>query len=397
MRIYIDLDTQLIVTGLGTRTPITELQFKRGDSARIEVVYFRGVTQAQLTAGATGKFALKESGKYDAEPVVSDVDWTLEGTGSSAIYVFTPSFNTVALNTLLAHGDADDENDVATVSLMGEIEWSIDGAVYSTQTVSVAVANDVNKTEDGTPLATPSPLDWLWENGISFTPTINALTGGGANALDAIDTTDLPTGRIRAIRTNIGLYLYELQDSTIDSEQSPLIIQPDNWDISLNGKKWFLLQFNAATGAFAAGITVGDTANPGIIGFYDGTAVGTGALGVGNLTAFRSWLMPDKSGTVALVPAVVTDSTTARTITLDDAEKYIRLTNAASCTITVPPNSTTAFPIGTEIFFRIAAAGIPTITEGSGVTVNNKTALASLATHATWALKKVATDVWDLI
>ena len=160
VRLYIDLDTQTLVSGLGTRTPVPEIRFKRGDSARIEVQFFRGVTPLQLTAGATGKFALKELNKYDSDPVVSG-NWTLEGAGALALYVFSPNFNTEALNDLLFHGDADEDNDVASVVLMGEIEWIVGAAIYSTRTVRVIVDNDVIKDTDGTPLAVETPIDWL--------------------------------------------------------------------------------------------------------------------------------------------------------------------------------------------------------------------------------------------
>jgi hypothetical protein len=63
----------------------------------------------------------------------------------------------------------------------------------------------------------------------------------------------------------------------------------------------------------------------------------------------------------------------------------------------VPTNTDVAIPLGAEFYFRIANTGIPTITEGSGVTVNNKTAVASMAQHATFCLKKLTTTTWDLI
>lgn len=98
------------------------------------------------------------------------------------------------------------------------------------------------------------------------------------------------------------------------------------------------------------------------------------------------------------VLAVVTDATTARTLALADNRKYIRLTNAASCVITVPPTGSVAWVTDkTLIVFRIAAAGIPSITEGAGVTVNNKTALAGMAQHQTFALKYLGANAWDVI
>jgi len=98
--------------------------------------------------------------------------------------------------------------------------------------------------------------------------------------------------------------------------------------------------------------------------------------------------------------AVITEATTARSLALTDIGGYIRLTNAASCTITLPTNATVAWASETEpptIYFRVAAAGIPTLSN-AGVTVNDTLGVvAALAEGSTFALQWVATDVWDII
>jgi len=98
--------------------------------------------------------------------------------------------------------------------------------------------------------------------------------------------------------------------------------------------------------------------------------------------------------------AVITEATTARSLALTDIGGYIRLTNAASCTITLPTNATVAWASETEpptIYFRVAAAGIPTLSN-AGVTVNDTLGVvAALEEGSTFALQWVATDVWDII
>lgn len=98
--------------------------------------------------------------------------------------------------------------------------------------------------------------------------------------------------------------------------------------------------------------------------------------------------------------AVITEATTARSLALTDIGGYIRLTNAASCTITLPANATVAWASETEpptIYFRVAAAGIPTLSN-AGVTVNDTLGVvAALEAGSTFALQWVATDVWDII
>jgi hypothetical protein len=94
----------------------------------------------------------------------------------------------------------------------------------------------------------------------------------------------------------------------------------------------------------------------------------------------------------------VTESGTTRTLGLTDARKYIRLTSGSSCAITLPNQATVAWVADTEIAFRVAAAGIPTFTLGGSVTLNDpKGIVAALVQGDTFAIKRVAEDIWDLI
>ena len=95
--------------------------------------------------------------------------------------------------------------------------------------------------------------------------------------------------------------------------------------------------------------------------------------------------------------AVVTESGAARTLAIGDIGRYIRLTRVAGCNITVPPQSSVAWIADTEIYFRNASEGPISIIAGSGVTINNAAAAADLEQHDTFALKRVASNVWDFI
>lgn len=102
------------------------------------------------------------------------------------------------------------------------------------------------------------------------------------------------------------------------------------------------------------------------------------------------------SGNAAAI--LVTESTTSRTLGLTDANKYIRLTNGSPCDITLPNQATVTWLADTEIYFRVAAAGIPTFTLGGSVVLNDpKGVVAALVQGDTFAIKRVASDVWDLI
>ncbi len=188
MRLYIDLDRNRAVNGVGQREPVSSLEFKRGDSARIEVIFFSGTTVVELTEPASGIFGIKETGKFDAaEFLVSALSWTKEGTGTSTVYVFTPSFNTAELNTLLAH-DADDSNDIASVETMLEIEWIENGFLSSTQTITAIIANDVIKEE---------------EMGADPAPTMDAYIAARAVCYDRAQTLD--TFQLAQAFENLGI------------------------------------------------------------------------------------------------------------------------------------------------------------------------------------------------
>jgi hypothetical protein len=87
-----------------------------------------------------------------------------------------------------------------------------------------------------------------------------------------------------------------------------------------------------------------------------------------------------------------------RTLELTDANKILDFTNSVAVTVTVPTNTTIAFPIGTQIAVLRNGEGTVTFAGASGVTVNSKdSALAIAGQYASAALLKTGTDTWQLI
>jgi len=90
---------------------------------------------------------------------------------------------------------------------------------------------------------------------------------------------------------------------------------------------------------------------------------------------------------------------TAYTLVLADAFKLVTLTNASAITLTVPPNSSVAFPVGTVINAAQRGAGKVTVAPGAGVTVRTPaggtlvTTGQLIETHC----QSVATDEWDVL
>jgi len=90
---------------------------------------------------------------------------------------------------------------------------------------------------------------------------------------------------------------------------------------------------------------------------------------------------------------------TTYTLVLADASKHVSMSNASANTLTVPPNSSVAFPTGTRLMVEQKGAGSTTIAAGAGVTIN---APASVALeigeqYSSRGLLKTATDTWLLI
>jgi hypothetical protein len=88
-------------------------------------------------------------------------------------------------------------------------------------------------------------------------------------------------------------------------------------------------------------------------------------------------------------------TTTSYTTVLSDDGKLITLDNAASITLTIPPNSSVAYGIGTQINLMALAAGVVTITPGSGVTFRSDGSKLKLnAQYAVATCLKIASDTW---
>lgn len=93
---------------------------------------------------------------------------------------------------------------------------------------------------------------------------------------------------------------------------------------------------------------------------------------------------------------VINDATVSRTLSLTDATKWLRMTNALATSVTVPPESSVNFPIGTEVTVQQAGAGLVTLVAGSGVTINRKSpkTLAFDGQYSVVRLKKTFSNTW---
>lgn len=89
---------------------------------------------------------------------------------------------------------------------------------------------------------------------------------------------------------------------------------------------------------------------------------------------------------------------TTYTLVLTDAGKMVTMTNASANTLTVPPNSSVAFPVNTRLDIIQYGAGQTTIAAGAGVTIYSSGAKLKLTgQYSGVSLWKKATDTWVLV
>jgi len=178
-----------------------------------------------------------------------------------------------------------------------------------------------------------------------------------------------------------------------------------------------------ATVAVAAGATaltnanitdtrVLTTTNIPEVGDISAVVAGTGLSGGGS----------SGSVTLSINTAVTADLTTAQTLTnktltsplinlginaqtgtsyttvLADNGKLTTLTNASAIAVTIPPNSSVAYPVGAQINMAQLGAGQVTVSGGAGVTVVSTGATAASpkarAQYSTLTAVQTATDNW---
>ena len=97
---------------------------------------------------------------------------------------------------------------------------------------------------------------------------------------------------------------------------------------------------------------------------------------------------------------VTTQTGTTYTLVLDDKSNVVTMSNAAANTLTIPPNSSVAFPAGTLVTVVMLGAGTTTVQADTGVTLSANGASASAGSctiqdqYTAATLIKIATDTW---
>jgi hypothetical protein len=91
----------------------------------------------------------------------------------------------------------------------------------------------------------------------------------------------------------------------------------------------------------------------------------------------------------------IVNKTATSTLLLTDAGNLVEMSVASANTLTIPPNSSVAFPVNTEIDIVQMGAGQTTLLAGAGVTLRASGAKLKLTAQYSGAtIKKRGTDDW---
>ena len=99
--------------------------------------------------------------------------------------------------------------------------------------------------------------------------------------------------------------------------------------------------------------------------------------------------------------AINAQTGTSYTFVLLDAGKVVTSSNAAAVTVTIPPNSSVAYPIGSSLTVISIGVGLTSFAQGAGVTIISTGATSSAPTlraqNSSATAIKTATDTWAVV
>lgn len=168
------------------------------------------------------------------------------------------------------------------------------------------------------------------------------------------------------------------------------------------------------TTALVGGTLTGSTANSGTLTLRSTTSVTKAAAGIlidesiaSSTTATGALVVSAGVGVggqvttndlfvnnTPMYPRAENLQTGSYTLALTDRNKTVTMSSASNLTVTVPPNSSVPFPIGTVINVCRIGTGSVTLAQGAGVTL---TKTGNLAANEELQLRKRGTDAWAVI
>lgn len=110
---------------------------------------------------------------------------------------------------------------------------------------------------------------------------------------------------------------------------------------------------------------------------------------------------PQNLSDKTLVYSINAQTGTTYTTVLADAGKIITSSNGSAVTVTIPPNSSVAYPIGSSLTIISIGVGLTSLAQGAGVTITSTGAVSTAPVlrvqHSSATAIKTATDTWRVV
>ena len=363
---------------------------------------------ASLTAG-TGVTLTNNSGE-GATPTVAIGQAV--GTGNSVTFVGV----TAALT-----GNASTATTLATTRAI-EVSGDVTGTANFDGSAAINIVTTIaaNSVALGTDTTGNYVSDVTSGTGITVTHT----PGEGSSASVAINATLDQLSNVTAPSPSDGQFLkYVAASSAWEPAAVPTINTLDDvGDVTITGaSSGQFLKWNGSAWVNDAvpiisnidditGVTITAAADKDFL-MYNGTAwvdqpitLGTDTTGnymtdvsAGTGISITHTPAEGSTATIALADVSTSAQTATYTLVLTDKNKIVEMNVASGNNLTVPPNSSVAFPVGSQINILQVGAGQTTVVQGAGVTVNAAPGL-KLRTQWSYAtLIKRAENTWVLV
>jgi len=371
----------LLVNATKTNIAIT------GDKDGITIVAENGVadsTTDNLSEGATNKYFTDERAQ--------DAIGTNVGTGLS----YNDTTGAVSVDQTVMQARVANVTDVEIGYLDGvtsAIQTQINdkapiasptftGTVAGITKSMVGLGNVDNTSDADKPIstATQAALD-AKATPANITTAIDNLIGGAPGALNTLNELAEAINDDASYAAGITTALGNKQDKVADVSDTEIGY------------------LNGVTSAIQTQIDAkAPTASP----TFTGTVSGVTAthVGLGNVDNTSDANKPVSTATQTALDLKVNSlvtidaETSSYTLVLANKDQMVEMNVGSGNTLTVPTNSSVAFPIGTRIHVVQTGSGQTTITPAGGVTVNGTPGLKTRAQWSAVTLVKRATDTW---
>jgi hypothetical protein len=372
--------TSSIQTQLGTKAPLDAPTFTGtvtlpsttsiGDVSSTEIGYVNGVTSAIQT-------------QMDAKAPLASPTFTGTVTLPSGTVTSAMIFD----GTIVA-GDLADGAVTSAKILDGTI---VDGDINASAAIDwtkLGISSTVSSTEigyvDGVTSAIQTQLN-------AKAPLESPALTGTATAVNLTVSGDLT---VSGTTTNINSTNLVVEDKNVvlGDVTTPTDTTADGGGITLKGATDKTFNWVDATDSWTSSENIDLASGKDLK--VNGTAVISSTAG--------GFIFTDGTQTKEGVPSKTTISTIADTYNLSTGGLALRDTlvecnKATAFTVTVPLNSTTAFPVGTSIDFLQIGAGQVTFDKAVGVTLNATPGFKLRSQWSSATLFKRATDSWILM